>query len=122
MDLIRMNNISEAKRKVRHENWKRMYGEYQRSGMKVNDWCVKQGVSVKTFYYHLKVIREEMLNETYQYDNVPVMKYKTEMLADISTLKSDEKIHITGSGMEIDLPVNVSYELITTIIRGMLSC
>ena len=117
-----MNNISEAKRKVRHENWKRMYGEYQRSGMKVNDWCVKQGVSVKTFYYHLKVIREEMLNETYQYDNVPVMKYKTEMLADISTLKSDEKIHITGSGMEIDLPVNVSYELITTIIRGMLSC
>ena len=37
MELIRMYNISETRRKVRHENWKRMYEEYRISGIKVND-------------------------------------------------------------------------------------
>ena len=115
MELIRMDKIAEVKQTVRHENWKRMYEEYQRSGMKVSDWCVMQGLSVKTFYYRLKVIREEMLNET-------VMKCKTEMPSDMSTKKSDEKIHITGNGIEIDLPRTISAELMTAILRGMLSC
>ena len=75
----------------------------------MNDWCVMQGLSIKTFYYRLKVIREEMLKET-------------EMPSDMSTKKSDEKIHITGNGIEIDLPRTISAELMTAILRGMLSC
>ena len=97
-----MDKIAEVKQTVRHENWKRMYEEYQRSGMKVSDWCVMQGLSVKTFYYRLKVIREEMLNETDQHDIVPVMQCKTEMPSDMSTTKSDEKIHINGNA---DTPI-----------------
>ena len=117
-----MDKIAEVKQVVRHENLKRMYEEYQRSGMKVNDWCVMQGLSIKTFYYRLKVIREEMLKETDQHDIVPVMKCKTEMLSDMNTAKSDEKIHITGNGINIDLPATVSVELMTAILRGMQSC
>ena len=90
--------------------------------MKVNDWCVMQGLSVKTFYYRLKVIRKEMLSETDQHDIVPLMQCKTEMPSDMSTKKSDEKIHITGNGIEIDLPRTISAELMTAILRGMLSC
>ena len=117
-----MNKIAEVKQVVRHENWKRMYEEYQRSGMKVNDWCVMQGLSVKTFYYRLNVIRKEMLNESDQHDIVPLMKCKTEMPSDMGTAKSDEKIHITGNGIEIDLPATISGELMTAILRGMQSC
>ena len=121
-ELIRMDKIAEVKQVVRHDNWKRMYEEYQRSGMKVNDWCVMQGLSVKTFYYRLKVIREELLNETNQHDIVPVMKCKTEMPSDMSTTKLDEKIHINGNGIEIELPATISAELMTAILRGMRSC
>lgn len=112
-----MDKIAEVKQVVRHENWKRMYEEFQRSGMKVNEWCVMQGLSVKTFYYRLKVIREEMLNETDQHDIVPVMKCKTEMPSDMSTTKSDEKIHINANGIEIELPATISAELMTAILR-----
>lgn len=122
MELIRMDKIAEVKQVVRHDNWKRMYEEYQRSGMKVNDWCVIQGLSVKTFYYRLKVIREEMLNETNQHDIVPVMKCKTEMPSDMSTTKSDEKIHINGNGIEIELPATISAELMTAILREIRQC
>ena len=31
-----MDKIVEVKQNVRHDNWKRMYEEYQKSGMKVN--------------------------------------------------------------------------------------
>ena len=117
-----MDKIAKVKQVVRHENRKRMYEEYQRSGMKVSDWCVMQGVSVKTFYYRLKVIRKEIFNETDQHDIVPVMKCKTEILSDMNTAKSDEKIHINGNGIEIDLPRTISAELMTAILRGMLSC
>ena len=122
MKLIRMDKIAEVKQVVRHENWKRMYDEYQRSGMKVNDWCAMQGLSVKTFYYRLKVIRKEMLSETDQHDIVPLMQCKTEMPSDMSTIMSDEKIHITGNGIQIAMPANVSSELITAILREMQSC
>ena len=71
-----MDKIAEVKQVVRHENLKRMYEEYQRRGMKVNDWCVMQGLSVKTFYYRLKVISKEMLNETDQHDIVPLRSVK----------------------------------------------
>ena len=96
-----MDKIAEVKQIVRHDNWKRMYDEYRRSGMKVNDRCVMHGLSVKTFYYRLKVICWELLNETDRHDIVPPVECKTEMPADISTVKSDEKIHITGNGINI---------------------
>ena len=117
-----MDKIAQVKQVIRHENWKRMYEEYQRSGMKVNDWCVMKGLSVKSFYYRLKVIREEILNETDQHDIVPVMKCKTEMPSDMNMAKSDEKIHISGKGIKIDLPTTVSAELLTAVLLGMQSC
>ena len=109
-----MDKIAEVKQTVRHENWKRMYeGE-----------CLvcHAGAIGKTFYYRLKVIRKEMLNETDQHDIVPVMQCKTVMPSDMSTTKSDEKIHINGSGIEIDRPRTISAELMTAILRGMQTC
>ena len=67
-----MDKIAEAKLAVRHENWKRMYEDYQNSGMKVREWCSEQGISVKTFYYRLRVIREEMLKNDVVHEIVPI--------------------------------------------------
>ena len=58
-----MDEIGEVKKAIRHENWKRMYEEYQSSGMTVKDWCKVQGIPVKTFYYRLKVLRKNLLKE-----------------------------------------------------------
>ena len=58
--------------------------------MKVNDWCVMQGLSVKTFYYRLNVIRKEMLNESDQHDIVPLMKCKTKTPSDMSLIRDLE--------------------------------
>ena len=40
----------------------------------------------------------------------------------MNTANSDEKIHITGNGIEIDLPATISDELMTAILLVMRSC
>lgn len=116
-----MDEINEVKRTIRHENWKRMYEEYQSSGMTVKDWSEAHGISVKTFYYRLRVLRENLLKEKETHDIVPIAACKNDLLVGMST-QSDERIHISGNGVEIELPMNVSSELITAIIQEIRSC
>ena len=67
-----MDEITEVKKSIRHENWKRMYEDYQSSGMKAREWCSEQGISVKTFYYCLRVIRESVLKNDDFHEIVPI--------------------------------------------------
>lgn len=116
-----MDEINEVERGIRHENWKRMYEEYQNSGMKVKDWCEAQGISVKTFYYRLRVLRKNLLNENETHDIVPVVACENDLLVGTST-QPDNRIHISGNGVEVELPMNVSLELMTAILQGIRSC
>ncbi len=86
--------------------------------MTVKDWCEAHGISVKTFYYRLRVLCEN-LKETH--DIVPIAACKNYLPVDIST-QSDERIHISGNGIEIELPMNISSELITAILQEIRSC
>jgi len=113
-----MDEINEVKKAIRHENWKRMYEEYQSNGMTVKDWCEAQGISVKTFYYRLKVLRRNLLKENEVHEIVPIKACEDKVPIGRSTY-SDDRIHISGNGVEIELPMNVSSELMTVILQGI---
>ena len=119
MELIKMDKITEAKLAVRHENWKRMYEDYQNSGMKVREWCSEQGISVKTFYYRLRVIREEMLKNDVVHEIVPITACADESQAVTVSTEATDKIRITGNGIEINMPISISPELMADILRGI---
>ena len=116
-----MDEISEVKKAIRHENWKRMYEEYQSSGMTVKDWCKVQGIPVKTFYYRLKVLRRNLLKEAETHEIVPV-KACGDKVPIISSTQPDDIIHIRGNGVDIELPMSVSPDMITVILQGIRSC
>ena len=116
-----MDEISEVKIAIRHENWKRMYEDYQNSGMTVKEWCTAQGIPVKTFYYRLKVIRRNLLKENETHEIVPITARDDESLANMGSTNADDKIHITGNGIDINLPMNVSPELMSVILREIRS-
>ena len=116
-----MSEINEVKRAIRHENWKQMYEEYQSSGMTVKDWCKAQGLSVKTFYYRLRVLRKNLLSVHEMHDIVPIAACKNNLPIGMST-QPDDKIHISGNGVAIELPMNVAPELMTAILQGIRSC
>ena len=116
-----MDEISEVKKAIRHENWKRMYEEYQSSGMTVKEWCGTQEISVKTFYYRLRVLRKNLLKGNETHDIVPISSCENNLPMGMST-QPDDRIHISGNGVEVELPMNVTPELITAILQGIRSC
>ena len=114
-----MDEISEVKKAIRHENWKRMYEEYQNSGMTVKEWCTAQGIHAKTFYYRLKVIRRNLLKENETNEIVAITARADESQAVTVSTEATDKIRITGNGIEINMPISISPELMAVILRGI---
>ena len=50
-----------VKRMVMIQGWAEQIRSWKQSGQTVKQWCGEQGVSIKTFYNHLKIVREEAL-------------------------------------------------------------
>ena len=67
-----MDKIAETKRAIRLREWSEMYRVYQSSGKTVSAWCTEQELSVKTFYYRLRKIRESALETTEKHEIVPL--------------------------------------------------
>ena len=44
---------------LRHRSWMEDYARQQESGLTVKEWCAQSGITQKTFYYRLRVIRKE---------------------------------------------------------------
>ena len=53
-----------VKKNIRLQEWSRQIEEQKSSGLNVQDWCTQNGVSPKTYYYHLRRVREELLKES----------------------------------------------------------
>ena len=55
--------IPEAKRITRMNEWKQLIHERQQSGQSVRIWCLQNGIRENSYYYWLRIIREEALCE-----------------------------------------------------------
>ena len=51
--------IPEAKRITRMNEWKQLIYERQQSGQSVRAWCLQNGIHENSYYYWLRIIREE---------------------------------------------------------------
>jgi len=55
---------------VRLQNWYNDFLDCQGSNLGVEDWCRQRGMNMKTYYYHVKRVREAYLKE-HQVDILP---------------------------------------------------
>ena len=55
--------ITEIKTKVSQQEWQQRILECQNSGMSVKAWCQENGISAGSYYFHLRKIRESVLEE-----------------------------------------------------------
>ena len=111
-----MDKIGSIKEKIRHRKWQEMYESYLSSGKNVTEWCAENGISKKTFYYRLRQIRKDMIETAESHDIVPITTVTEQ------TRVTDASIKIQGSGISIELPVEISPEVLTAAIRGMRQC
>lgn len=102
--------ITEIKSKVSLQEWQQRILDCQNSGMSVKAWCRVNGISTGSYYFHLRKIRESVLEENRIISLVPPKP------------SSSSRIHIESGGITITLPENVSPEQLAAVLSALKSC
>ena len=104
-------DIQLVKKSVMLESWRAEIESCQASGMTVRKWCELNGVNIKTYYYHLRRVRERFLED--RNNNV-------QTVVGIGAVgQAADKIEITDGSLRISMPDNISPELLLTAIGGL---
>jgi hypothetical protein len=102
--------ITEIKSKVSLQEWQQRILDCQSSGMSVKTWCQENGISPGSYYFHLRKIRESVLEEN---QIIPLEQPKP---------VSSTGIRIESDSITITLPETVSPEQLTAVLSALKSC
>ncbi len=102
--------ISEIKSKVSQQEWQQRILNCQSSGMSVKAWCRENGISTGSYYFHLRKIRETVLEENQIVSLNP------------SNTVPSSGIRIESGDVTITLPENVSPKQFTAVLSALKSC
>ena len=95
--------ITNVKHDVKLQEWAEQIKAQQESGMTVRKWCAENGIVPKTYYYHLRKVREQCLKS--EPAIVPVAVPRA--ISDIRIEKNDLPISLPA-----DIPTNTLIALI----------
>ncbi len=108
-----MNEITTAitgiKTRLSLHEWQQRILDCQNSGMSVKAWCHENGITTGSYYFHLRRIRESVLEENHI---VPLEASKS---------VSSFGIHIECENITITPPENVSPEQLTAVLSALKS-
>ena len=102
--------ITEIKSKVSLQEWQQRILDCQSSGMSVKTWCQQNGISTGSYYFHLRKIRESVLEEN---QIIPLEPPKP---------VSSTGIRIESAGITITLPETVTPEQLAAVLSVLKSC
>ena len=97
--------IMAVKQQVRLENWAAELESCAASGLTVQQWCRENGMSPKTYYYHLRKVRESIIES-----NPAIVSLNNKVA-------SSEKIEISDGEINIALPADMNIENLSAVIR-----
>ena len=104
-----------VKKKVRLQEWERQIEEQKTSGLSVQEWCRQNGIAAKTFYYHLRKVREDFLRSGRPESDRA--KNETERaVVPILTAPVVGNITIEKNGLRIILPENISADKLMAVV------
>ena len=112
--------IPEAKRITRMNEWKQLIYERQQSGQSVRAWCLQNGIRENSYYYWLRIIREEALCEA-ENKSGALVRVEPEKLAveTVSPQSSSGGIVIRAHGVEVEFPSGTDIEMLATFVKAL---
>ena len=123
-----MATIKEVKKELRHREWAEEIAECQSSGMKIRNWCRMKGISCNTYYRRLQIVRTELLAQTEQsMQQIVPLSFAMALQPSapepgLEASAACEKVMIRKNGIEIELPQEVSEQMLLTLLRGLREC
>ena len=106
-----MDKIAKVKNEVRLKMWAETIQACTSSGLTVAQWCSNNNLNIKTYYYRLRKVRENLC-EIKERQNIVAVNFPEKA-------KADSKITIKASGMTIELSAEVSAITLQTIIEAL---
>ena len=99
-----MDKVTQVKKHLRLEQWKKLISECQNSGMPVRAWCIQNGVKEQSYYYYLKKIREQAIKDlpVPMKEEKPVVFQKLEVQPPIQNTKAAVIIRLPNAVLEIN--------------------
>ena len=99
-----MDQVSQAKRQFRIEQWRQRIAECQSSGMTVRNWCKENHFSEQTYYKYLKTFRLELCEQLpvpAEVPDKPVTFKKLEVTSPLPNTQAAVIIRLPQATLEI---------------------
>lgn len=98
--------ITAVKQEVRLHDWASQIKAQQTSGKTVQKWCAENGINPKTYYYHLRKLREKCVAPA-------------PAIVPLELPKRTSDIHIEKNGLQISLPMDISAETLIALVHEL---
>ena len=107
--------------------------------MTVTAWCKEKGISQHTYYSRLNVVRKELLKRAgLPLQQIVPLSVSQSVTCTTATMKTQciasgaepekaepafaQKIIVRKDGIEVEMPPDISEELLLTLLRGLKEC
>ena len=87
----KLTAIRAIKQEVRLQEWSAQIKAQQTSVMTVRQWCVEKGIKPATYYYHLRLLREQCIE-------------KMSAIVPLTAPQTSSNIHMEKNGLQIVYP------------------
>lgn len=98
--------VTTVKQQMKLREWAEQIEARRASGMTVQSWCAENGMNVKTYYYHLRKVREQCM------ETVPE-------IVPLTMPQQTSDIHIEKNGLQISLPADISKETLIALVHEL---
>lgn len=98
--------ITTVKRDVQLREWSEQIKAQQESGMTVTAYCAQNGINIKTYYYHLRKVREQCM------ESEPA-------IVPVAIPRTASDIRIEKNGLQITLPSDISPGTLLTLVQAL---
>ena len=98
--------ITTVKQELHLREWSEQIKAQQESGMTVAAYCAQNGIIIKTYYYHLRKVREQCL------ESEPA-------IVPVAVPRATSDIHIEKNRLQISLPTNISADTLIALIHEL---
>lgn len=98
--------VTTVKQQMKLREWAEQIEARRASGMTVQSWCAENGMNVRTYYYHLRKVREQCV------ESVPE-------IVPLTMPQQTGDIHIEKNGLQISLPADISKETLIALVQEL---
>ena len=112
------SEIAMVKKNVRLQEWERQIEEQKSSGLSVQEWCQQHDINPKTYYYHLRKVREDFFKSGKPESDRAQNETECAVVP-ILTASVVGSITVEKNGLHITLPENISAEVLMAVVARL---